>query len=146
MIIQSLAEHVVLPPNKQVRVNLIRKDSNVFWAEPGEGSCLISAPLRLTVKSRASHQVTTKVTAAISPSLSNKFHWFCSDLKDALGNLWDLPLASSLPANFTRRLKNCNRKKSKHPCFSPLETAGNPSSLLQALNPDTSAEQGVCTR
>lgn len=90
--------------------NLIMKDSNAFWAESGEGSCPSSLLLLGAHHQKQSrlirHQATTKVTNAISPSLSDEHCWFCSDLKDAIGNLWDLPLASSLLANFTRRLRN----------------------------------------
>lgn len=115
----SPSEHVVLTPGKQVGENLIMRDSNTFWDESGEASCPgFSAPLR-HLPSKASrlrhHQATTKVTTANSPTLSEELYWFCSNLKYAIGSLWDLPLASVLLAHFTIRLRTCNRKDPNAP-------------------------------
>lgn len=83
------------------------------------------------------HQAMMKVRSATSPSPSDELCQFYSDLKDAIGNLWDLPLASSLLVSFTRRLRNCNRKDPntvtlpKAALF--LKAAANPCSFLQAL-------------
>lgn len=95
------------------------KDSNTSWADSGEGSCpssLLPSGAPHQKQSRLiRHQATTKVASVISAPLSDEHRWFCSHLKDAIGNLWDLPLASSLLANFARRLRNCNSKDPNTP-------------------------------
>lgn len=130
------------------------RDSNTFWDESGEASCPgFSAPLR-HLPSKASrlrhHQATTKVTTAISPTLSEELYWFCSNLKYAIGNLWDLPLASVLLAHFTIRLRTCNRKDPNVPAAHrsrPLsENSRKSLFILASSNPAIFAVRLACKR
>lgn len=67
------------------------KDSNVFWAESGESSCLSSLLLLGAHHQKQSrlihHQAMMEVRSVHSSSLSDDLHWFHSDLRDAIGNL-----------------------------------------------------------